>query len=260
MAGYLRLRQICLVAADLAPVVDQLCATFGVTVCHRDPNVNKYGLHNALMPFGPTFVEVVAPLPGKAADETAGGRYMQRIGGNGGYMVIMDQDDVNAFREHVAAIGVRIANKLDYPGYQGTQLHPKDVGGTIMSIGHDEHGDELWGGWHAAGKEWKKYVHTERVAAIIGVETQSDDPRRLAESWGRVLRRPVLEDAAGLRVEVDNAKYHFVPPVDGRGETMSALHIRANDKAAILAGAKQAGLEVTGSTIRLCGVNWRLAD
>lgn len=48
---YLRLRQICLVAQDLDAVVTRLCATFGVAVCHRDPNVNRYGLHNALMPF-----------------------------------------------------------------------------------------------------------------------------------------------------------------------------------------------------------------
>ena len=179
MPQYLRLRQICLVAHDLEPVVDQLCQTFGVAVCHRDPNVNKHGLHNALMPFGNTFMEVVAPLPGKAPGETAGGRYMQRIGGDCGYMVIMDHEDVKPFREHVAAIGVRIANKLDYPTYQGTQLHPKDVGGTIMSIGHDDHGDDIRGDWHAAGKDWKQFVHTERVESIVGVETQSDDPQRL---------------------------------------------------------------------------------
>ncbi len=260
MPQYLRLRQICLVAHDLEPVVDQLCQTFGVAVCHRDPNVNKYGLHNALMPFGNTFMEVVAPLPGKASGDTAGGRYMQRIGGDCGYMVIMDHEDVKPFREHVAAIGVRIANKLDYTTYQGTQLHPKDVGGTIMSIGHDDHGDDIWGDWHAAGKDWKKHVHTERVAAIVGVETQSDDPQRLASRWGEVLRRPVLNDARGLHIAVDNAKYYFVPPVDNRGETMLALHIKVNDRNAILDGAKRIGLEVADDAVRLCGVRFRLFD
>lgn len=257
---YLRLRQICLVAQDLDAVVKQLCTTFGVAVCHRDPNVGKYGLHNALMPFGNTFVEVVSPLPGKAPDETAGGRYMQRIGGDCGYMVIMDQDDVKPFREHVAAIGVRIANKLDYPGYQGTQLHPKDVGGTIMSIGHDAHGEDIWASWHAAGPAWKDHVHTERVAVIAGVETQSDEPNKLAERWAEVLGKPVHDDVSGLHVHVDNAKYYFVKPRDGRGETMSGLDIKVNDRAAILAGAKQAGLETDGDVVKLCGVRWRLLD
>ena len=29
---------------------------------HRDPDVGQFGLHNALMPFGTSFVEVVAPI------------------------------------------------------------------------------------------------------------------------------------------------------------------------------------------------------
>lgn len=124
-------------------------------------------------------------------------------------MVIMDHEDVGPFREHVATIGVRIVNKLDYATYHGTQLHPRDVGGTIMSIGHDDHGDDLWGDWHAAGKEWKQFVRTERVESIVGVETQSDDPRRLAKRWGEVLRRPVHDDTSGLHIHVDNAKYYF---------------------------------------------------
>ena len=263
MPEYLRLRQICLVASELEPVVGQLCRVFGVEVCYRDPNVGKYGLHNALMPFGPTFVEVVAPQPGKAPAETAAGRYLQKIGGDGGYMVIMDQDDVKSFREHVTAIGVRIANKLDYAGYQGTQLHPKDVGGTIMSIGHDEHGDDLWGSWHAAGPKWKDHVRQERVDSIMGVRTQTNDPKGLAERWGRVMRKPVHDDASGIHVHANNAKYYFESPTDARGETMRALDIKVNGpagKAAILDAARKEGLEVQGDSLKLCGISWNLIN
>ena len=264
MQNYLRLRQICLVAGELEPVVEQICRTFGVEVCHRDPNVNRYGLHNALMPFGPTFIELVAPMPGRAPAETAAGRYLQRIGGDGGYMVIMDQHEVQSFREHVEAIGVRIANKLEYPTYQGTQLHPKDVGGTIMSVGHDAHGDDLWGDWHAAGQQWKNHVRTERVAALMGVRTQTSDPGRLAARWGEVLRRPVHDDASGIHIHVDNAKYYFTGEPDARGETMIGLDIKVNDKAAILAAAGDQGLALSGDSgdsgdsVRLCGIDWRL--
>ena len=59
---YLRLRQLCLVARELARVEEDLWAVFGGHVCHRDPEVGQFGLHNALMPFGTSFVEVVAPL------------------------------------------------------------------------------------------------------------------------------------------------------------------------------------------------------
>ena len=61
MSG-IRMRQICLVARSLAPVVDELRAGLGLEVCHRDPGVGKYGLENALFPVGDGFLEVVAPV------------------------------------------------------------------------------------------------------------------------------------------------------------------------------------------------------
>lgn len=254
MPQYLRLRQICLVARELEPAVRQLCQTFGVEVCERSPGIARHGLTNAVIPFGPTFMEVVAPFK----EDTTAGRYLDRIGGDGGYMVILDSDDALRWRAHFATIGVRIAQKLEYPTYQASQLHPRDVGGTLMSIGHDTGGDDLWGDWHAARKEWKKYVHSERVTAIAGVVMQSDEPRRLAERWSQVLCKPVHDDASGLHVHVDNAKLYFVQQTDGRGETMSGLDIKVADKAAILAGARQCGLEVTDDTVTLCRIRFRL--
>ena len=52
--------------------------------------------------------------------------------------------------------------------------------------------------------------------------------------------------------------HYFVPPADSRGETMSALHIRVNDRNAIVDGARKIGLETTDDAVRLCGVLFRL--
>src|SRR5690348_4466867 len=71
---YLRLRQICLVARELAPVEKQIIDTLGLEVCYRDPGVGKYGLHNALFAMSSTFLEVVSPTQ----PNTAGGRYLDR--------------------------------------------------------------------------------------------------------------------------------------------------------------------------------------
>ena len=71
MAPYLRLRQLCLVAHDLAKVEADVTGVLGLDVCHRDPNVGRYGLHNFLAPIGTSFLEVVAPL--KPGTETAAG-------------------------------------------------------------------------------------------------------------------------------------------------------------------------------------------
>ena len=68
MAEYLRLRQICLVAPHLAPVISDISEIMGLNVCYRDGNVAKYGLENALLPVDTILLEVVAPFqPGTAA-------------------------------------------------------------------------------------------------------------------------------------------------------------------------------------------------
>src|ERR1044072_4986077 len=88
MASYLRLRQICLVAPELEPVVGDIAAIMGLEVCYRDGNVAKYGLENALLPVDTILLEVVAPFqPG-----TAAGRFIDKTGGRGGHMAIFFSD------------------------------------------------------------------------------------------------------------------------------------------------------------------------
>ena len=81
------LRQICLVAEQLEPVVEQIENLFGVPICHRDPEVATFGLENALFAFGSQFLEVVAPIrEGTAA--ISGNKHLRCIQvriNNGGY-------------------------------------------------------------------------------------------------------------------------------------------------------------------------------
>ena len=112
----LRLRQICLVAPHLEPSVSTICTVLGTMVTYVDPNVGKYGLVNALMPFGNAFLEIVAPTEAG----TAAGRYLARRSGEGGYMVILDCDDIDPWLAHLPSVGVLIANDLHYEGaYSG---------------------------------------------------------------------------------------------------------------------------------------------
>ena len=143
----LRMRQICLVAEDLDLVEGHLRGVFDLDVCFRDPGVGRFGLHNFLMPVGNSFLEVVSPTrPG-----TAGGRYLQRRGGDGGYMVIMQCSDIAARREHVASLGIRLV--MDSPGEKsdGIQLHPKDLPGAIAELRWNHGDDHPAGPWQPAG-------------------------------------------------------------------------------------------------------------
>ena len=78
----MRLRQLALVAEHLEPVLDDLCGVLGVGIAYRDPGIANFGLQNALLALGDTFLEVVSPIqPG-----TTAGRLLDRRGGDGGYM------------------------------------------------------------------------------------------------------------------------------------------------------------------------------
>jgi len=133
MAGYLRLRQICLVAPRLEPVISDIAEIMGLSVCYRDGNVAKYGLENALLPVDTILLEVVTPFqPG-----TAAGRFLDKTGGRGGYMAIFCCDDPDARGKHAKEIGVRVANTIDHAPYHGVQLHPRDCRAALQSAGFD---------------------------------------------------------------------------------------------------------------------------
>ena len=79
-----RLRQVALVARDCGQVADELRRAFGWPPPFHDPGVGRFGLTNAVFAAGDTFVEVVAP----AQPDTTAGRYLERRGGDAGYMAI----------------------------------------------------------------------------------------------------------------------------------------------------------------------------
>lgn len=64
------------------------------------------------MPIGDTFLEVVSPVEAN----TTAGRFLERRGGDGGYMVILQCDDLDADRRRLAELGVRSDGRGDGVG------------------------------------------------------------------------------------------------------------------------------------------------
>jgi hypothetical protein len=259
--GYLRLRQICLVASDLDTTEKQIADVLGLEICYRDTGVAKYGLRNALFAMSGTFLEIVSPTqPG-----TAGGRYLERRKGDGGYMYILDCDDLERRREHFKKLGVRLVQDLksgdDVSTSEAIHLHPRDTGGCLLSVDRHSGGTDLMGGYHWAGPEWQTHDRSKTISAIVGAGIQSDDPDALAQRWSELLERPVRKasEGEGFEIQLDNAFVRFGPLRDDRGEGMRAVHVETKDKAAILAAAKKAGLPVGTEHVDLCGVRFVLA-
>ena len=249
----LSLRQIALVAARLAPIEAALIDVFDVRPCHRDPAVAAYGLENVLLPFGRQFLEVVAPI--RAG--TAAQRYLQRRGGDGGYMVITQCDDHDARRRHVDSLGVRIAHEFKAAGWRNMQLHPRDTGGSFLEIDQQlSKGDD----WLPAGAEWRAHVSTARVNAIAADDIQADDPAALAQRWAAIVQCPVTRVAGILSITLGNAELRFVPCTGGRAEGLAGLDIVTCDEAAVLAAAARHGAKPSGASFVLGGMRWRLVS
>ena len=174
----IRLRQIALIAPDLDPVVDRLRDTLGLEVCFHDPGVAEFGLRNALLLVGDQFLEVLSPID----EDTAVGRLLAKRGGPGGYMVIHEVDDLDARVLRLAQRGVRVVWAGDFPGIRGRHLHPRDVGGAIVSI--DE--PDPPGSWRWGGPDWAEMAAAGppgAVDAIAGVTIAAADPDALAARW-----------------------------------------------------------------------------
>ena len=252
----LRLRQLALMGRELAPVVDDMREVFGLEVAFRDPAVAAFGLENALFPVGNQFIEVLAPI----REGTAGGRYLERRKGDGGYMVILQCDDHAPRKRRVAELGIRKVMEQDDPEYRLMQLHPRDTGGSFLEI-DVQVGGEDGNVWHPAGHHWHSAVRTDVVRSIATAEIQSPEPTQLAARWGEIVELPVKEDAEGHpSLRLDNAGVRFVDESDGRGEGLSGIDLVVVDRPRLLAAAERRGRRTSDNVVTICGVRFHLID
>jgi len=251
----MRLRQVATVARDLDPVVDDFRAVLGIEVSFRDPGVGEFGLHNAVMPVGDTFLEVVSPN----REGTTAGRFLERQGGDAGYMVILQTDEsMDDFRRRMQRLGVRVVWTADHDDIRGTHLHPRDVGGAILSVDWASPADS----WRWAGPEWREHVRTGVVSEIVAAELTSSDPEAMARRWGQVLERPIVATGkGGWEISLDRApgglpcRLEFVPVEPGEPEGVAAFHFACSEPRRAIEAAAARSLGTEGNRVRLGGVD-----
>jgi hypothetical protein len=246
----MRLRQVALVARELAPVVEDIRTVLGIEVAFNDPGVRVFGLENAVCPVGDTFLEVVSP----ARANTTAGRLLERRSGDGGYMVILQVDDLAHERARIDRLGVRVAWETHLDDAATIHLHPKDVGGAILSLDWMSPPES----WKWAGPDWKRKVRSDSLHEIVGAELQSDDPRAMSERWAEVLDRPARNSGEAWSIPLDGSAIRFVRAEDGRGPGVSGVDVRAVDRSRVLDAARSRGLDVRGEALRLCGTTFHL--
>ena len=253
MTGYMRLRQICLVASHLEPLISDIADIMGLNVCFRDGNVAKYGLENALLPVDTILLEVVAPFQ----PDTAAGRFIERTGGRGGYMAIFCCDDPDERAAHAKTLGVRTANVIDHAPYHGVQLHPRDCRAAFIEFNHTAGSDDALGIYPPAGPDRQKFIARDVTKALIGVEMQSPEPQALAEHWGAIIGIAVSRAYDGApELKLPNCSFRFV---EHAAEIMSGLTFRVHDIAAVRDAAAAKGYDVSSDTFQIGGVTFQLA-
>jgi hypothetical protein len=233
-----RLRQL-VIAANSLDTADTLREVLGLGEPFPDEGVAEFGLVNAVFAIGDQFLEVVVPT----ADKAPARRFIDR-GGEGGYMVIFQTDDLAALRSRVDRMGVRRVWNIDLPDISASHLHPADLGGAIVSV--DE--PRPAGSWRWGGPEWRERAAPGRFTGAI---LETPDPDGLAQKWGLALGLT----ADRRRLFLADAVLHFR---EGPADRLVEFGFELPDADAALARAKAAGLAVEGKSVDVAGVRLAL--
>lgn len=146
------------------------------------------------MMIGDQFLEVVSPTE----DGTTAGRLLDRRSGDSGYMAIYEVDDLDERLKHLDKSGVRIVWAGDFSDIRGRHLHPRDVGGALVSIDQPVPN----GSWRWGGPNWAAHVDTSVVTGIAGVTLSALDPEAMRHRWSELeIDTSVGFAAAGSRGE-----------------------------------------------------------
>ena len=225
-----RLRQVVLVAAELEPVAERLREELGLGEPFADPGVAEFGLRNAVFAIGDTFVEVVSPQ----RPDTAAGRHLERHGGDGGYMLIFQLDELEAARARAADLGVRVVWQIDLPDMAGTHLHPSDVPGAIVSLDRPVPAEA----WRWGGPDWTGRAGTGAPGWVCGATISVRDPEAVAQRWGEVLGVAPRDGA----LELDGGRVQFAEDPEQRGLTRIGItlpaHLRRDRDAVEIGGVR----------------------
>jgi Glyoxalase-like domain len=208
-----RLRQAVFVAEQLEQVAARLRDALGLDEPFRDPGVGVFGLANTVFALGDCFLEIVSPV----APDTAAGRYLQRHGGDGGYMVMFDLEDLDSARARAQAGGVRTVWSIDLPDISGTHLHPADMRGAIVSID----GSRPYGSWRWGGPGWTAQVGSGAPGCLRGVTIAVADPASVARRWGEVLGVA----ASGEELKLDTGDVRFVAADSAAEEGLCEIRV-----------------------------------
>ena len=170
-----RIRQLVFASND-AEDINRLRHILDLGEGFVDPGVSVFGLTNGVFALGDQFLEVVVPVE----DNTAAGRFIDRTGGEGGYMAIFQTDDLARVRAHADQEAIRRVWDIDVEDISATHFHPTDIGAAIVSV--DEARPAV--SWRWGGPDWQAQA---RPGGLVQLEVSARQPEEIALRWGELL-------------------------------------------------------------------------
>lgn len=264
----LRLRQVAMVGDQYEETESALREVFRLDVAYRDPGnrpgreagVSIFGLKNFVMPIGNQFLELVTPLmPGPSS---AGGRYIERRDGPGGYMLLFQvtRSDYELHTRYLEQLGVRVVagGDISETGSDAVHIHPKDLPGCLVELRWCENEEKEDGDWWPVEKDWRDHSNTEVAEAIVGAEVQTPEPLQLAQRWAEVLQQDVLTEGDVPSLSTADGPVRFVEPSDGRPEGLGGIDVKVRDPGSVLQHADDFGLPVGENMVEISGLRFYL--
>jgi hypothetical protein len=171
-----RLRQAVLAARDLDAMILRLRDEFGLGAPFHDEGVGLFGLRNAVFAIGDTFLEVVSPV----RDDASAARQLDRSGRDVcGYMAMVQVDDIDAARIRAREAGVREVFDVALDDIAEVHLHPRDVGGAIVSLSAPLPASA----WRWGGGDWPQ---RSTPGAVTGITVEVAEPEAVAARWAKL--------------------------------------------------------------------------
>ena len=149
------------------------------------------------MLIGDQFLEVVSPT----REGTTAGRLLDRRArddgnGDGGYMAIYEVDDLDAPRRAACRPPACASSGRSTSRRSGRRhLHPRDVGGALVSIDQPARRGE----WPWGGPTWRAHDGNGVVTAIAGVTVGATDPPAMRRRWAELGLDHAVRFVAGQR-------------------------------------------------------------
>ena len=247
----MRLRQLVIATSEMDLLANSICDLFELKRTFSDPELIVFGLQNVIIPLGDTFLELVSPVK----ENTSAGRFLRKRGGDGGYMVIVDSVDLEKERKRLENVKMTIVwhenRKSDDIHGQSLHLHPKQVGGAILSIDSmNPRSSWLW-----AGTDWEKDINKSLVSHLSGVNICGPNPDNLLSNWEKALGRQ--RSLGGNSINLLGSSINIVMNTQSQSEYVSAFQIHTAKKLDLEKRAVSKGFFINNN-IHLGGVDFLL--